>query len=151
MGSNVLFWCVRRQLQCIHIHKINEEIFFLKKSHLYFSGNKKLPENPKQENTVIRGKNGKRVTLKLRISRPRILLAAGTSSSACIPGTLPEPGPIRPANIWNDQIGLYPKTLACLIPLGTPNNFKLNPVPYTQAHNTTCIPRGLLTPGTSRL
>jgi hypothetical protein len=28
MGSDALFWCVFRQLQCTHIHEINKLIFF---------------------------------------------------------------------------------------------------------------------------
>jgi hypothetical protein len=30
MGSDALFWCVWRQLQCTHIHKINKINFFKK-------------------------------------------------------------------------------------------------------------------------
>jgi hypothetical protein len=33
MGSDTLFWCVWRQLQCTHIHKINS--FFLKKTWIW--------------------------------------------------------------------------------------------------------------------
>jgi hypothetical protein len=31
MRFNALFWWVWRQWQCIHIHKINKEMFFFKK------------------------------------------------------------------------------------------------------------------------
>jgi hypothetical protein len=31
MGSDTLLWCVWRQLQCTHIHKINKSFFFLKR------------------------------------------------------------------------------------------------------------------------
>jgi hypothetical protein len=31
MGSDALFWCVWRQLQCTHIHQINKQIFKKKK------------------------------------------------------------------------------------------------------------------------